>query len=141
MPALQAEGFALSSDRHAYQFGKPGWLAHQNGSQAAFAVDGGERGARLMLAALCSYENVGVARIFLTRPSQPAPTPTAPAWHTLDMQWPVRSSQQCLVNLGNIPPHPSELWVRVSSSRASATPGNVGNQVKLYGLFTQRNPS
>ena len=90
-----------------------------------------------MLSSLCSYENMGTANTYLTPASAVAPPLQSQPWQRLDLQWPEKSSQQCFAVLGDLPPGPSRLWIQVTSNRAAASPQHVGNQVKLYGIFTQ----
>jgi hypothetical protein len=116
--------------------GKVGWLATQPGSTVVFNVNGGQHGATVLLATLCSYENVGMADIFLTA-SDTMMAPLFRPWHSLDMQWAPRSSQQCLAHLGHVAPGKNRLWMRVTSNRTGSTTQRIGNQVKIYGIYVQ----
>ena len=141
--------------------GKLGWLATREGSTVGFELDGGADGATVILAALCSYDNVGAAEVYLTgrrttrlgahaaaAPSaggsvksdglgSPGVKPRLKPWLSLDFLWSSRSSQQCLARLGSIPPGAHRLWLRVSSNRTGSLPTRPGNQVKIFGIYLQ----
>ena len=158
---------------------KIGWLGRQRGDHIAFAVplpSGAVRqeparplsegqAVRVLLAMLCSYENVGAADVWLQwrdskrRDDMSSSARRGPAddvgngpWdaivhandRTVDLRWSSHTSQLCLVDLGTMrggaDSHPArlELHVRVTSSAQGQGRDARGlNQVKIYGVYSQ----
>ena len=109
---------------------KVGWTATTAGATTCFPLDGGHAGAQVLVAMLCSYENVGAAAVRLTGPGTVDST-----WQPLELRWNARASQQCVMNLGRIGPgREALLLLRMRSSQADASRGQ--NQLKVFGVYT-----
>ena len=98
----------------------------------AFHVNGGQSGASFLLAMLCSYENVGNASVRFTSHDN---GPEA-AVRVLEMRWNQSSSQQCIHHVGRVGPGNHTLHVTALSSPRDPQRGS--NQVKLFGIYSQR---
>ena len=61
---------------------KVGWTATTAGATTCFPLDGGHAGAQVLVAMLCSYENVGAAAVRLTGPGTVDST-----WQPLELRW------------------------------------------------------
>ena len=118
-------------------FAKHGWLGTEAGAYATFAVP---PRSRILVAMLCSYENVGTVRASLTRAPDAANlaaaveaagrVDTLPGM-PLELQWDQHSSQQCLADVGTTGDSTHLLVLHVTSARSG------GNQVKLMGIYEQ----
>lgn len=113
------------------QLRKFGWLGTAAGARVAFAVPSS---SQILLAMLCSYENVGVAAAWIA-PAGSSFDTEAPNAVTLPLRWRDDSSQQCVVSVGTSGVGPHVVWLQVASAPAVNTTGR--NQVKLYGIYTQ----
>ena len=94
-------------------------------------MNGGQSGASLLLAMLCSYKNVGNASVrFTSHDNDPKVSV-----RVLEMRWKERSSQQCIHHVGRIGPGNHTLHVTALSSPGDPQRGR--NQVKLFGIYSQ----
>jgi len=138
--ASNPEGFLLQKTSRSggkYGASKLGWLATDENSTIRFNIDGGKFGANLMLANLCSFQKVGVLDVYVTKGRSPQWGSERPH-QRIELKWARRSTQQCLNFLDkSTPPGASQLWLRVASNRSAQTQENDGNQVALYGIYTQ----
>ena len=116
------------SDRNAW---KHGWTASLENATLGFRVPGSP--SRVLLALLCSYENVGQVAIELaplSRQQAPFSSPlSSPS--KLDLRWMSNSSQQCIADAGVAQAAEDHaIWLRVLSP---TRPGR--NEVKVYGVY------
>ena len=125
------------------QLRKFGWESSLHGDAIAFPVP---PHSRVLLALLCSYENVGSARV-LVAPAGRARLDAAYSSHhavTLSLRWADDSSQQCVTYAGSSGMGPHVVWVEVASRPTAPTSGcwpcNTTGRglVKIYGVYTQR---
>ena len=109
---------------------KVGWTATTAGATICFPLDGGEAGAHVVLAMLCSYDNVGAAAVRLQ--GQHMNT----TWQPIELRWDARASQQCAMHVGRIGAgRDTLLLIRTTSAQGDLHRGR--NQVKLFGVYTQ----
>jgi hypothetical protein len=133
------------------QLRKFGWVATAAGSLLAFAVP---PHSRVLLALLCSYENVGNAT-GLVAPEGARFDASAAAAVALRLRWADDSSQQCVASVGESGGGPHVVWLHVASERSGSAAGGAlfttapaaaatatatsrhANQVKLFGVYSQ----
>ena len=125
------------------QLRKFGWESSLYGATIAFQVP---PHSRVLLALLCSYENVGSARVFVA----PAGRGRFDAPHfarnavTISLRWADDSSQQCVTYAGSSGRGAHAVWVQGASRPTTPTSGcwpcnSTGRGiVKVYGVYTQR---
>ena len=107
-----------------------GWTATAPNSSVAFKVSGGQSGASFLLAMLCLYENVGKASVRFTSRGQ------LEAERVLEMRWNQPASQQCIHHVGRV--GPGNHTLRVTALSSPAEPRRGSNQVKLFGIYSQK---
>ena len=112
-----------------------GWTATAPNSSVAFQVSGGQSGASFLLAMLCSYENVGKASVRFTSRDNGVEV----AERVLEMRWNRSASQQCIHHVGRV--GPGNHTLRVTALSSPADPRRGSNQVKLFGIYSQKTRS
>ena len=113
--------------------GKWGWVAYRNGAKIAFDVPGD---SRIVLAMLCSYENVGDIRAQLVTLRGQTLLRTV----NQTLRWMQRSSQHCYIDLGNTRAGPHVLFLRAHNVPVVWRAGGgvqAAAQVRLYAIYSQ----
>jgi hypothetical protein len=131
----RADGFALHnlgrSDEEGRGHPKTGWRGVSVGSSLVVALGYADAPRRVVLEALCSYENVGHAIGWLTTTSDPVSHVRV----KIDFRWNMQSSQHCLMPITTAPAYAnSSLHLEIDSNEGGA---RGDNQVKVFGVLTQ----
>ena len=101
------------------------------GSSLVLALGYADARRRVVLEALCSYENVGHAIGWLTTTSDPVSHVRV----KIDFRWNMQSSQHCLMPITTAPAYAnSSLHLEIDSNEGGA---RGDNQVKVFGVLTQ----
>ena len=79
--------------------GKRRWRASTRNSSIGFNVNGGEFGARIMLADMCSWGNVDMVDVYLTGANEVPHWDLTKGFERIELHWAAESTQQCLTYL------------------------------------------